>query len=153
MSETRQSARSATSATTGQPWAATGWAGWIVFAGVLAILVGGFQLIAGLIGLLDTDIPVPVSMAGAERVVVHPGYGAWGWVHLVFGALLLGTGAGLLAGRWWARALGIVFAALSAVASLMFLAAFPVWATLIVAIDVLVIYAIAVHGGELAGHP
>jgi hypothetical protein len=49
----------------------------------------------------------------------------------------------------WARVTGIAIAVLSAVANLAFMAAYPIWATLVIAADVLVIYALAVHGAEV----
>jgi len=115
----------------------------------MAILVGGFQIIAGLIGLFNSGIYVVTS----DRLVVTTSYGTWGWIHLVFGVLLVATGVGLLTGQQWARAVGVVLAVLSAIASLMFLAAFPFWATIIIAVDVLLIYAIAVHGQEMQSYP
>jgi hypothetical protein len=158
MSETRQSAPSQPPPAHGAPPPAAGretslgpagWTGWFVFAGVMAILVGGFQIIAGLIGLFNSGIYVVTS----DRLVVTTSYGTWGWIHLVFGVLLVATGVGLLTGQQWARVVGVVLAVLSAIASLMFLAAFPFWATIIIAVDVLLIYAIAVHGREMQSYP
>ena len=40
---------------------------------------------------------------------------------------------------WWARAVGIVLAALSAIANFLFLPYSPVWSVLIIALDVFVI--------------
>ena len=42
-----------------------------------------------------------------------------------------------------------MLAGFSALANLAFLGAFPVWSVMIIALDVIVIYAIVVHGGEL----
>ena len=41
-----------------------------------------------------------------------------------------------------------VAAALSAIVNLMFLAAYPVWSIIVIALDVVVIYALTVHGRE-----
>jgi hypothetical protein len=55
----------------------------------------------------------------------------------------------MLSGNPVARVAGVVLAALSAVVNLAFLAAYPIWSVLVIALDVVVIYAIVVHGREL----
>jgi hypothetical protein len=59
------------------------------------------------------------------------------------------AGLGVLGGQTWARVVGIIIAVVSALANMMFLAAYPVWGTIVIAIDVLVIYAMAAHGREV----
>jgi hypothetical protein len=49
----------------------------------------------------------------------------------------------------WARVTGVVVAGLSAVVNLLDIAAYPLWSLIVIAVDVLVIYALVVHGGEL----
>jgi hypothetical protein len=49
----------------------------------------------------------------------------------------------------WARVAGIAVAMVSALVNLAFLSAYPVWSLTVIALDVLVVYAIAVHGEEL----
>ncbi|MEN3301765.1 MAG: hypothetical protein V7633_3823, partial [Pseudonocardia sp.] len=71
------------------------------------------------------------------------------WVHLILGILAVATGFGLLAGNTAARVVGIVLAVLSAILNLAFIAAYPVWSTIVIAVDIIVIYAIVVHGREL----
>jgi hypothetical protein len=71
-------------------------------------------------------------------------------VHLAGGVLALAAGVGILwGGRPWARCAGIAVAGLSAVVNLGFLAAAPVWSTLVIALDVVVIHALTVHGREI----
>jgi hypothetical protein len=68
----------------------------------------------------------------------------WGWLHLVLGALVLVTGLGLLAGApTWARSVALGLIAINMLVQLVWLPAFPVWSIIIVAFDLLVIYAIA----------
>ena len=76
-------------------------------------------------------------------------FNTWGWVHLIIGVIAVAAGAGLIAGNMVARIVGVVVALLSAIANLSFLAAYPVWSTIIIVLDVIVIYAIIVHGREL----
>jgi hypothetical protein len=125
--------------------AATGWAGWVVFAGVMLILVASFQVIEGLVALFDKGY----YLVGPRGLIVNVSYNVWGWTHLVLGVIAGFTGLGLLAGNMLARVVGVLIAVLSALVNLAFVAAAPVWSSIIIAVDVFVIYAIIVHGREL----
>jgi hypothetical protein len=124
----------------------TAWVGMVVFAGVLLLMVGGFQLIEGFVALFRQDF----FLTTRNGLVIPVDYTAWGWTHILVGAIGVLTGIGILAGMTWARVVGIVLAVLSAFANLTFLPAYPLWAITIIAMDVLVIYALAVHGRETA---
>jgi len=121
------------------------WRGWIVFAGAMMILLGAFQVIEGLVALFARGF----YAVGPQGLVVNVDYNAWGWVHLIIGIVLVAAGAGILAGQTWARVLGIIFAGLSAVVNLAFMAANPFWAMIVIAVDVVVIYALAVHRRQM----
>jgi hypothetical protein len=123
----------------------TGWAGWAVFAGVMLVIVGAFQAIDGLVAIFKDD----VYLVRSDGLVLNVDYTAWGWVHLLLGLVLVGAGAAIFSGRVWGRTLGVIAAIISAVLNFAYLASYPVWSTLIIAIDVLVIYALIAHGGEL----
>jgi hypothetical protein len=123
----------------------TGWAGWAAFAGAMMILLGMFQAIEGLVAIFNSDY----YLVGASGLVLSMDFATWGWLHLVIGVVSIGAGFGLMAGNAAARVIAVFFAVISAVANLGFIAAYPVWATVVIAIDVIVIYAIVVHGHEL----
>jgi hypothetical protein len=122
----------------------TGWTGWIVFASFMMFLVGAFQAVQGLVALFDDGFYVT-----SGNLVVEVNYNVWGTVHLLFGVLLLLTGAGVLTGNLAARTIGVILAGLSALANLLFIEAYPFWSIIIITVDVLVIYALTVHGREL----
>ena len=122
----------------------TGWVGWIMFASVMMVLVGTFQAIAGLVALFNDEYYVVTR----NDLVVSVDYTTWGWVHLLLGIVVAAAGLGLAVGQTWARVVGIIVALLSAIVNLTFLAASPVWCTIMITIDVLVIWALTVHGGE-----
>jgi hypothetical protein len=123
----------------------TGWTGWVVFAAVMMIVIGAFQVIEGLTALFrDTYYVV-----GHDDLLLRVDYTGWGWIHLGIGAVLVISGLGLFSGAMWARVVGVTVAALSALANLVFIAAYPVWAITVIALDVFVIYAITVHGREM----
>lgn len=123
----------------------TGWVGWVVFAGLIMIMVGTFQVIAGLVALFNDDY----FAVGQNGLIVSVDYTAWGWVHLVWGIIVGLAGLALLAGQMWARVLAVLAAGVQAIVNLAFLSAHPVWTTIVIALDVLVIYAVVVHGREL----
>jgi uncharacterized membrane protein len=123
----------------------TAWTGWVVFAAFMMIMVGCFQAIEGLVALFD-DGWYRVTENG---LLVDVDYTAWGWTHLLLGALLVIAGVGVLAGNTVARAVAIVLAGLSALVNLAFIEAYPIWAVIVITVDVLVVYALVVHGREM----
>lgn len=123
----------------------TGWVGWIAFGGVMMIMLGVFHAIQGLVAIFQDTY----YLVGKNDLVVHVDYTAWGWVHMIIGLIVLFAGIGLLVGQMWARVVGVIAALVSAVVNIAFLAAYPVWSTIMIAIDVLVIWAIMVHGREV----
>jgi hypothetical protein len=127
--------------------AQTAWAGWVVFGGVMLIMLGAFQVIQGLVALFDDGFYL-VAQGG---LVVDVDYNTWGWIHTIIGIVAILTGIGLLAGNMAARIVGVGIAFLSALVNLAFLSAYPVWSTIMITLDVIVIYAIIVHGRELKG--
>lgn len=125
--------------------AQTAWVGWVVFGAAMMILLGTFQIMAGLVALLRSDY----YLVGRTGLLVDLDFTVWGWTHLALGVVIVAAGVGVLAGRTWARAVGILLAMLSAVANLAFLAAYPLWGIITITLDVVVIYALAVHGPEI----
>lgn len=123
----------------------TGWVGWVFFASMMMIMVGAFQAIMGLTAIFDDGYYI----ATRSGLLVNVDYTAWGWTHLVLGAVAVAAGFGLLAGQMWARIVGIAMALVSSVVNLAFMAAYPLWSIAVITLDVLVIYAIAMHGKEM----
>lgn len=128
----------------GYPRQSTAWTGWVVFAGVMLIMLGAFQVIQGLVALFEDGF----YLVRPSGLIVDVNYNTWGWTHLIIGAVGIVTGLGLLAGNLAARILGVAVAVLSAIVNLGFISAYPLWSLIIIALDVIVIYAIIVHGGE-----
>jgi hypothetical protein len=122
----------------------TGWVGWVYFAAMLMFLVGIFQAIAGFVALFKSDIYV----ASASGLVVFD-YSQWGWIHIFMGIILFITAISIMAGSTWARIFGAIIVGFSAIANFAFLPASPVWSTILIAVDILIIWALLVHGDEL----
>lgn len=121
------------------------WTGWLTFASTMIGIVGVFQIANGLTAIFRSGTYV----VGTDRLVVDVDYTVWGWVHLLLGLAAIGAAFGLLLGQTWARVVGIVMAVASAVTNLAFIPAYPVGSSVVIALDILIIYAIVVHGGEL----
>jgi hypothetical protein len=112
---------------------------------MMMILLGSFQIIAGVVALLDDGY----YLVGSSGLVVSVDYTTWGWAHLLIGVVAMTAGFGLFTGAMWARVLGIAVAVISALANFAFVPAYPFWALTLIALDVVVIYAIAAHGKEM----
>lgn len=128
----------------GYDTAPSGWVGWVFFAGLMMIMVGSFHAIAGLVALFKDEY----YLVGKSGLAWSVDYTTWGWVHLILGVVVALAGIGIMLGQTWARVVGIIVAMLSAIANIAFLAAYPVWSALIITLDVVVIYALVVHGRE-----
>ncbi|HEX8803908.1 MAG TPA: hypothetical protein VF743_06935 [Acidimicrobiales bacterium] len=123
----------------------SGWAGWIVFAAVMMIIVGVLNAIHGLVAIFNDDWVVFGNTANLYLDIT-----AWGWIHLVIGAAVAAAGFGVLTGNVLARTVAVLLAGASLIANFLYMPAYPVWALTIIAIDVFVIYALVVHGRDVA---
>lgn len=121
----------------------TGWVGWIVFTAAMLLMLGIFNAVNGLAAIFADDIFV----TGAAGAVIFD-VTTWGWVHLVLGALAAATGVALMQGAPWARAVAVGFVMLNMLTQLLFLPAYPFWSLLIIVLDVVVLWALIVHGDE-----
>jgi hypothetical protein len=121
----------------------TGWVGWVYFAGTMLILLGSFNAIEGLVAIFNDQHYVPTR----QGLLVFD-LTTWGWIHLIVGGLAVIAGVGLFTGAMWARVFGVALAGINAIAQLAFLSAYPLWAVIVIALDVLVIWALVVHGAE-----
>jgi hypothetical protein len=108
-------------------------------------MVGAFHAISGLVALFQDEYYV-VRPSG---LVINMDYTAWGWTHLLIGLVAVAVGIGVLLGQMWARVMGVIVAVLSALVNIAFLSAYPIWSTIVIATDILVIYALTAHGSEV----
>lgn len=118
--------------------------GWVVFAATLAATAGIFNMIYGLVVLFNSE-----WVAVTDDVILIFDLTAWGWILLGFGVLQLFTAGGLINGRSFARILGVAWASVVVIGELVYLNVYPVWSIVIIALSVLVIYALTVHGDEV----
>jgi hypothetical protein len=120
----------------------SGWAvGGITFAGVMMIVVGCFQIIAGLVAIFDDSFYVVTQNYTFDLDTT-----AWGWIHLLLGILILVSGFYLFAGRTWAAATAVVLAVISAIANFFFIPYYPFWSLLLIGLAVWVIWSLTRPG-------
>jgi hypothetical protein len=118
------------------------WMGWIWFGGTIMIILGLFTAIEGLIALFKDEYYI-ISSNGLLVFTMT----AWGWIYLIFGICAVAAGIALFTGAAWARMVTVLIVSLNALSQLAFLSANPIWATIVIAMDVLVLWAVVVHGG------
>jgi hypothetical protein len=117
--------------------------GWAVFAGVLLLMVGFLDFFYGLAAVLN------------DQVVVVGGHGAiiadlttWGWVNMIIGAILVVTSLGLFTAQEWARWTAVFFVTLNAVSQVGIFTVAPIWALIVILLDVIIIYHLTVRASE-----
>ena len=123
--------------------AVTGWVGWVWFAGLMLITVGLFNVIDGLVAIANQNFFVPTR---SGLLVFN--LAGWGWVHLLLGIALVAIGVAVLTGQLWARIVAVILVILNAVTQLLFMSAYPVWSLIVIILDIIVLYALIVHGEE-----
>jgi hypothetical protein len=123
----------------------TAWAGWIVFAAAMMMLLGVLHAIAGLVAIFKDEYYV----VGSGGLVLSVDYTTWGWIHLLGGGIMAAAGLGLLVGQMWARVVAVLLAMVSAIVNVLFLAAYPLWSLIMITLALLVVWAVIVHGSEM----
>ena len=118
--------------------------GWITFAGVLAVIAGGYNALSGIAALADDD-----TLASQAREVL---YGidltAWGWFWLIVGVIQIITGVLIFQRNVWGFWLGVAFAGLSAMLTVIVMFVFPLWAIAVLTIDFLVLFGLLTQSDE-----
>jgi len=122
-------------------------AGWVRFGAVVMLIVGVFGVIEGLAAVL-----APTYFVTSTGAVLVVSWATWGWVHLILGALVAIVGASLLGeAPSWARGAAIGLVALSAIVHLIVIPAAPIWSIVVIALDVVILYALVTTWGEPLG--
>ncbi len=125
----------------------SGWAiGFTMFAAIMLMIIGSFQVIVGLAGIFENEFYV-----STPNYFLELDASAWGWIHLIWGVLVLIGGFGLLRGSLWGRTLGVIGAAGAALANFAFIPVYPVWSIVVIAVSVAVIWALTAHGRDIVG--
>lgn len=119
------------------------WSGWVVFSSIMLMIIGVVNVLEGIIALIYRNRTVVVSN---QLYVVN--VTGWGLTLIVFGGVLVFVGTGLLTMRTWARVTAIVLVAIHAIIQIGWLSAYPLWSLLMLALDVVVLYALTAKWSE-----
>ena len=118
-------------------WAASG----ITFAATIAVLVGTFQIMQGLVAVFNDDFYLVTRNYTFDLDV-----SAWGWIHVLIGAVMLVVAFGLYAGALWAVIGGLAVAMLSALSNFFFIPYYPIWALVLIALNLWIIWSLTRPG-------
>jgi hypothetical protein len=124
----------------------TGWGKWAAFGGVIMLLIGAFLFLEGLTALIDPEY----FKAEAGELAVTVSYTGWGVVHIAVGVLVIAAAVALFNRHAWGRVGAVIVSLACVVVAFSFSRADPFWATLVIMLSVLVIYAVTVHGREIS---
>jgi hypothetical protein len=111
--------------------------GLIALAAVLMIMSGLWSFFVGITGVLSGGFYVTVRNY-TFSYSIH----AWGWTHLIIGAVVFAAGVCLLLGMMWARVVGVILAVISGLANFLFLPYYPLWSIVVIALDAFIIWAL-----------
>jgi hypothetical protein len=109
-----------------------------MFAGVLLLVAAGFSILQGAAAIANGDI-----YAAGSDYLYDFNMTVWGWVYLVLGVLGLIVAIGVLRRTSWGQVSGMIIAGLSALANFASLPHYPLWAISVIAVDLLIIYALS----------
>jgi hypothetical protein len=123
----------------------TAWVGWVWFAAFAILVAGLLNVVSGLVAIFSPKTVLSWTRDGIAVVDVS----TWGWVHLVLGVLLVLAGFALFAGSWWARLVAAVLVIINLVAQFVSLPITPWWSLVAIALDLVILWALTVHGGEV----
>jgi uncharacterized membrane protein len=126
------------------PGGSAAWASWVAFAGIMLMLIGVFSVIAGLAAVTDDGYFAETSYNDVFLV----SFKALGVFWILLGILKAWAGYALIQGREWARVVTIVLVFLSAISHLLDLTSQPFLSLLLIAIDLVILYAVTVRWGE-----
>lgn len=122
----------------------TGWVGWIGFASLMLLVSGSLHMLQGFVALFKET--VFVTPASAVWVL---DYNQWGWAHILGGLAVLLAAGSLARGNAYGRVVAVLVALVSMLVSVAFLPVYPLWSAMAIVVDVLVIWAVTVHGSEV----
>jgi uncharacterized membrane protein len=112
--------------------------------------IGTYGAAAVLLVSAVVSILLGISTLAHDRTIAaEPGYSyafsttAWGWIHIIVGILVGVVAFGLFWSTTWARVAAIIIASLSIVSQFLWLPHYPVWAIVVIALDIFVIWAVA----------
>ena len=116
--------------------------GWLLFAGIMVVIVGVLNVIYGIAAIGNSSFFVN------DQKYILSNLNTWGWVTLILGVLQILAAFSIWQGGQFGRWFGISVAGLSSIAALLSIPAYPFWSLAIFAVDIAIVYGLAVYGGQ-----
>ncbi len=119
--------------------------GWVTFAGVMIFVLGVLNAFDGLVAITQTRY-IERNIGG--ELPITNNVKNWGWGALILGVLLILIALGIFSGATWARVAGIVLVGINLLFQFAYLGHYPFWSLTMIAIDIVVIFALAGATGD-----
>ena len=120
------------------------WTGWVVFAGVVAFVIGCFDIIQGFVALFKEE----VYLVPGTDLVVTTDYTAWGIALLIWGGVMILAALGLFSGAEWARWFAIIVLIINLIGQFAYFSAFPLWSLIVIGLSLAVLFALTARWDE-----
>ena len=118
--------------------------GWVMFAGVMLLVLGVLNVIEGIAAIGNSHFFV------ANTHYIAANLNTWGWVVSILGVVEILVGIGVFVRNQLSRWVGVIVLALNAIAQLLMMPAYPFWSLCIFALDILAIYGLIAHGDKIS---
>ncbi|MFI7062536.1 hypothetical protein ACIBL3_16260 [Kribbella sp. NPDC050124] len=119
-------------------------AGFVAFAGAMLMVIGLVNVFQGFVALVADE---ELVLTPDNLIVVD--VTAWGWTLIISGILLVVVGGGVLTASTWGRIAAIIVVCLHAIVQIAWIGAYPVWAVLMIALDVIVLYSLTARWSDV----
>ena len=106
-------------------------------AGVLLLISSGFWMLQGLAAVADDEF-----YAEGTEYLYRFDVQAWGWFHIVMAVITCVVSIGILMRRSWGQLAGMVVVSVSMISNFAFLPQYPLWGMTIIALDVVIVWAL-----------
>ena len=123
--------------------------GWKIFAGIMVILVGVFNVIDGLRAITNASQITSRFPNGNVQLPLTNNVKNWGWLVLIIGVVMILAGFLIFSGNMFGRIVGVTIAGLNAIVQLSYLDHNSFWSFTMILVDILIIYGLVAHGGRL----
>jgi len=118
--------------------------GWVVFAGVMLLVLGTLNFIEGVAAISNSHFFV------ANTHYIAGSLNTWGWIVLIIGVIEWIVGCGVFVKNQLSRWAGVVILPLNAIAQLLMIPAYPFWSLAIFTLDILAIYGLVAYGKKIS---
>jgi hypothetical protein len=118
--------------------------GWVMFAGVLLLILGTLNFIEGLAAIGNAHF------FSHNTNYIAGSLNTWGWVVLCVGVIEWAVGCGVFVKNQFSRWVGVAILSLNAIVQLMMIPAYTWWSLSILTLDILAIYGLIAYGKKIS---